>query len=443
MAYVKLLLDSVYSPNSEEDCLVYEYINSFESNIWKKKGKTSDDSFCVLSAGYLSGWGEGATGKHRLAGEILCTARGDDACRFIRAAPSQLFKMARTYSEKNQLKPHQHIPKFFRNRTNLGEQKESDHKVPYVFFEHNYSNTVRLTKEIKLILKKWLQMNYHYLFDKKRERSLTEYGNNSPRGNHSPTSATKLSRNFEPPVLTHNELLRRALEKFHSFRINPTEGTIELSRERCILIRGSTLSLGIYSLFEDLFGSGEQKIANTFASRFLFEFGRTIALSNHKWFAKEIKLNDNSIELATTLTIILAAFGWADIVFRDGLNCKELQKQKENFRVLCEASNSFEASSWLKLKKDLPIKSPVCFIHSGFLSGWFEASFGTKTVAVETACQAMGQKFCQFLICHENNLRKYVPPHVQSVAIPSPFEDSSNVVLKYGETRNRKLSKNS
>lgn len=32
-----------------------------------------------------------------------------------------------------------------------------------------------------------------------------------------------------------------------------------------------------------------------------------------------------------------------------------------------------------------------------------------KIVAVETHCQGMGHELCQFIITHQNNIKKYVP----------------------------------
>jgi len=77
-------------------------------------------------------------------------------------------------------------------------------------------------------------------------------------------------------------------------------------------------------------------------------------------------------------------------------------------------------------------------MHAGYISGWFEASFGMKVVAVETACRAMGQKNCQFLICHENNVKKHVPPHMRenSTLVSVQTEDSvASLLSKFRENR--------
>lgn len=44
----------------------------------------------MLAAGYLSGWGEGASGVMRATAELECTAAGEDCCIFVRTSPAKL-----------------------------------------------------------------------------------------------------------------------------------------------------------------------------------------------------------------------------------------------------------------------------------------------------------------------------------------------------------------
>jgi PAS domain S-box-containing protein len=64
-------------------------------------GKASEHPVCVMNSGYSSGWCEHAFGLPLVAAEILCRAKGDDACRFIMAPPGQIEQRIRSYVERH------------------------------------------------------------------------------------------------------------------------------------------------------------------------------------------------------------------------------------------------------------------------------------------------------------------------------------------------------
>jgi PAS domain S-box-containing protein len=88
-AFVDISPDSRPVPN-EDFYLLYDHPYSFESDAWLKAGKHADFPVCAMSSGYSSGWCEESFGVTLVATEILCKARGDDACRFIMAHPSRI-----------------------------------------------------------------------------------------------------------------------------------------------------------------------------------------------------------------------------------------------------------------------------------------------------------------------------------------------------------------
>ncbi|MHA1247148.1 MAG: XylR N-terminal domain-containing protein [Candidatus Thorarchaeota archaeon] len=79
---VRLLPGSVLEPN-ENYFLFYEHPNNFEAELWKKEGRTATEPLCYFNVGYSSGWCSVASGLELEAEEILCEAKGDQACRFI------------------------------------------------------------------------------------------------------------------------------------------------------------------------------------------------------------------------------------------------------------------------------------------------------------------------------------------------------------------------
>lgn len=119
-AFVDLSPES--EPSPDEDCyLLYDHPYSFECDSWLNAEKVTLHPVCVMSAGYSSGWTEHSFGVPLVATEILCRAKGDDACRFIMAPPARIERRIASYLERNpNLAPrvvNYHVPGFFSTRT--------------------------------------------------------------------------------------------------------------------------------------------------------------------------------------------------------------------------------------------------------------------------------------------------------------------------------------
>ena len=98
-AFVDIFPESNPSPD-ENFFLVYDHPFSFESNAWQKSGKKSAFPVCLMSAGYSSGWCEESFGVSLVASEIMCKAKGDEACRFIMAHPDKIEDCIKKYLDK-------------------------------------------------------------------------------------------------------------------------------------------------------------------------------------------------------------------------------------------------------------------------------------------------------------------------------------------------------
>lgn len=99
-AFVDISAESAPTPD-QDYYLLYDHPYSFESDSWLAAGKTSDHPVCVMNSGYSSGWCEHAFGLPLVAAEILCRAKGDDACRFIMAPPARIEERIRSYVERH------------------------------------------------------------------------------------------------------------------------------------------------------------------------------------------------------------------------------------------------------------------------------------------------------------------------------------------------------
>ena len=88
------------SPESrpgEDYYLVYDHPYSFESDAWQRAGRSATFPVCIMNAGYSSGWCEASFGIELVSSEILCRARGDEACRFVMAHPGRIEEHVRRY----------------------------------------------------------------------------------------------------------------------------------------------------------------------------------------------------------------------------------------------------------------------------------------------------------------------------------------------------------
>ena len=127
-AFVDIFPESNPSPD-ENYFLIYDHPFSFESDAWIKSGKKSDLPVCVMNAGYSSGWCEESFGVTLVASEIMCKAKGDDACRFIMASPSKIELYIKEYLKREQKLAKKaikyEIPGFFKRK----QVEEALHKA--------------------------------------------------------------------------------------------------------------------------------------------------------------------------------------------------------------------------------------------------------------------------------------------------------------------------
>ena len=135
-AFVDIFAESRPAPD-ESYCLIYDHPFSFESDAWLKSGKKSDFPVCVMNAGYSSGWCEESFGVPLVASEIMCRAKGDEACRFIMAHPSKIEGYIENYLKKKPKLAEKitkyEIPGFFKRKEAERALRESEEKYRAIF----------------------------------------------------------------------------------------------------------------------------------------------------------------------------------------------------------------------------------------------------------------------------------------------------------------------
>jgi predicted hydrocarbon binding protein len=88
-AKVSIMPESSPTPD-ESYFLLYEHVNTFESDAWLDKRGKSDFCTCYWSAGYSAGWCTESFGVPLDAREFMCRAKGDPTCRFVMAHRNHL-----------------------------------------------------------------------------------------------------------------------------------------------------------------------------------------------------------------------------------------------------------------------------------------------------------------------------------------------------------------
>jgi len=135
-AFVDIFAESRPAPD-ESYYLIYDHPFSFESDAWLKSTRKSDFPVCVMNAGYSSGWCEESFGLPLVASEIMCRAKGDDACRFIMAHPSKIEGHIENYLKKRPKLAKKitkyEIPGFFKRKEMEKALQESEEKYRAFF----------------------------------------------------------------------------------------------------------------------------------------------------------------------------------------------------------------------------------------------------------------------------------------------------------------------
>lgn len=92
-ARVDIMDDSAPAPD-ESYYLHYRHPNTFESEVFLRQGRQTEECICLFSAGYSAGWCSEAFGIEVHAREISCSARGDEHCEFVMGPSSKLDELA-------------------------------------------------------------------------------------------------------------------------------------------------------------------------------------------------------------------------------------------------------------------------------------------------------------------------------------------------------------
>ena len=136
-------------------------------------------------------------------------------------------------------------------------------------------------------------------------------------------------------------------------------------------MRAASLSIGFYNTLLKLYPDKEEVEVLRLSSNFLFDIAHVIGMEDAKVFHKTMNVSDPIAKLSAG-PVHFAFSGWAYVEIDPDSN----PVANDDFVLKYSHPYSFEADSWLKEGKSA--FGPVCFMNSGYSSGWCEQSFGIK-----------------------------------------------------------------
>jgi len=211
-------------------------------------------------------------------------------------------------------------------------------------------------------------------------------------------STVKVPKAMEPLFEKAQEYVK---EYFSKRDEDPTKGIITIGGERYILVRAASMSVNFLEFIKTLYPGLEEDDAYKASGSILFDISHALGIADAKAFHQAMNVKDPIAKLSTG-PIHFAYTGWAYVdIFEESRPSPD-----ENYYLIYDHPQSFEADSWISMNK--VTNSCVCFMNSGYSSGWCEISFGVNLIAKEILCRAKGDKFCRFIMGHPNKIKSYI-----------------------------------
>ncbi|OFY83186.1 MAG: hypothetical protein A3F72_21480 [Bacteroidetes bacterium RIFCSPLOWO2_12_FULL_35_15] len=190
-------------------------------------------------------------------------------------------------------------------------------------------------------------------------------------------------------------------EYFRNLKMEPTKGIIEINDQPYILIRASALSIDFLNTIQRLYADRDEKEALSIGKNFLFDISHEIGKNDARNFSEKMHLQ-TPLDKFSAGPVHFAYAGWAYV----DILSESHPSIDENFYLIYQYPFSFEADSWIRLKKKMD--RPVCIMNAGYSSGWCEESFGMPLTAVEVTCKAKGDEHCTFIMAPPDKIEGYL-----------------------------------
>jgi PAS domain S-box-containing protein len=194
-------------------------------------------------------------------------------------------------------------------------------------------------------------------------------------------------------------------EYFGRKREDPSEGTIEISGERYILVRSASMSVDFFETVMGLYREEGEEAVNV-ALSLLFDVAHAIGRTDAKSFHQRMNLQDPIAKLSAG-PVLFAHTGWAFVdIFSESRPVPD-----ESYMLVYDHPFSFESDAWLKAGRRSDF--PVCIMNAGYSSGWCEESFGLTLVASEIMCRAKGDDVCRFVMAPPSKIEEHIREYLK------------------------------
>lgn len=213
----------------------------------------------------------------------------------------------------------------------------------------------------------------------------------------------KVPAEFEPVFQKAQEYVSRY---FREIKREPSQGTIEISGERYILVRAASMSVDFFDTVLNLYRDRGKGEAINVARQMLFDIAHAIGRQDARNFHSKMELKDPIAKLSAG-PVFFAYAGWAFVdIFPESKPSPD-----ENYYLVYDHPYSFEAEAWERNGKKADF--PVCIMNAGYSSGWCEESFGVTLVASEIMCKANGDDACRFIMGHPSRMENYISEYMK------------------------------
>lgn len=192
---------------------------------------------------------------------------------------------------------------------------------------------------------------------------------------------------------------------FSQLKLQPSQGTIEISGERYVLVRAASLSVEFFSVIERIFGEENRQAANAFSTNLLFDLAHSLGKSDARQFHQKMNLVE-PLEKLSAGPVHFSHSGWAFVdIFPDSQPSPD-----DEYFIVYDHPYSFEADAWIKAGRQS--EHPVCIMNAGYSSGWCEESYNIPLVASELSCRAAGDDCCRFVMAPPHRIEKRIEAYV-------------------------------
>ena len=229
-------------------------------------------------------------------------------------------------------------------------------------------------------------------------------------------NCVKTPKEMEPLFEKAEEYVKRYFEKEER---DPSKGSITINGQRYILVRATSMSVEFLEFIKNKYPGLDEEDAFDAAAKLLVDIAHSIGKSDARNFHDAMNVTDPIAKLSSG-PVHFAYTGWAFV----DISPESKPSPDKNYYLIYDHPQSFEADSWIASKKK--INRSVCFMNSGYSSGWCEESFGVELVAKEILCRAKGDQYCRFIMAHPDRIDEYINNYKN--ANPNHFKNNKSLV---------------